>query len=192
MVRLRSERKQNVLGWSEFFCIKSSSLPFWPIGSGTKRTNLIWSKKCWRRSGTFLCNKKTYRSKQKVLIWSACFQNWSKIFWFGLLIIRTKAKRFDLVCLLSQLKQNILIWSAYYRNESKTFWFGLLIIGTKAKQFDLLLKLSQQKVSIWSIRTCIYQLQNLISRKLKKSGSRRLPVSSSRGVAIWSTINFKT
>jgi len=137
--------------------------------------------------------------KQNILIWSACFQNWSKIFWFGLLIIGTKAKRFDLVCLLSQLKQNILIWSAYYRNESKTFWFGLLIIGTKAKQFDLLLKLSQ-KVSIWSIRTCIYQLQNFISRKLKKSptprisesGSRRLPVSASRGVAIWSTINFKT
>ncbi len=107
--------------------------------------------------------------KQDILIWSACFQNWSKIFWFGLLIIGTKAKRFDLVSLLSQLKQNILIWSAYYRNKIKTFWFGLLIIGTKAKQFDLLLKLSQQKVSIWSIHTCIYQLQNFISRKLKKS-----------------------
>ena len=108
-------------GLVRILCIKSSSFPFWPIGSGTKRTNLIWS---------------------------ACFQNWSKIFWFGLLIIGTKAKCFDLVCLLSQLKQNILIWSAYYQNESKTFWFGLLIIGTKEKQFDLLLKWSQQKVSI--------------------------------------------
>ncbi len=106
--------------------------------------------------------------KQNILIWSAFFQNWSKIFWFGLLIIGTKAKRFYLVCLLSQLKENILIWSAYYRNESKTFWFGLLIIGKKAKQFDLLLKLSHQKVSIWSIRTCIYKLQNFISRKLKR------------------------
>ncbi len=144
--------------WSEFFCIKSSSFPFWPIGSGTKRTNLIWS---------------------------ACFQNWSKIFWFGLLFIGTKAKRFDLVCLLSQLKQNILIWAAYYRNESKMFWFGLLIIRTKAKQFDLLLKLSQQKVSIWSIRTCIYQLQNFTYiSKIKK-------VADS-SYAIWSTINFKT
>jgi hypothetical protein len=56
-------------------------------------------------------------------------------FRFGLLVFRTEAKYFDLVCLLSelkqnvfnlvcllsQLKQNILIWSAYYRNESKTF-----------------------------------------------------------------------
>jgi len=68
LVRLRSERKQNALVWSEFFCIKSSSFPFWPKSSGTKRTNLIWSRNCLRRSGTFLCNKKTYRSKQKVLI----------------------------------------------------------------------------------------------------------------------------
>ena len=157
-------------------------------------------KKLIDRSKRFWFGSLIIGTKAKHIDLVCLFSKWSKIFWYGLLIIRTKAKRFDLVCLLSQLKQNILIWSAYYRNESKTFWFGLLIIGTKAKQFDLLLKLSQQKVSIWSIRTCIYQLQNFISQKLKKSstpcigesGSRRLPVSASRGVAIWSTINFKT
>ncbi len=116
LVCLRSERKQNVLVWSEFFCIKSSSFPFWPIGSGTKRSNLIWSKNCQRRSGTFLCNKKTYRSKQKVLIWFPYYWNESKTFWFGLLVFRNEAKYFDLVCLLSELKQNVLIWSAYCLN----------------------------------------------------------------------------
>ncbi len=138
---------QNILVWSEFFCIKSSSFPFWPISSGTKRTNLIWSN-CLRRSGTFLCNKKTYRPKQMVLIWFPYYWNESKTFWFGLLVFRTEEKYFDLVCLLSELKQSVLIWSAYYLNKSNTFWFGLLIIGTKAKQFDLLLKLSQQLYSI--------------------------------------------
>ncbi len=99
---------------------------------------------------------KSNRSKQMVLIWFAYYVNESKTFWFGLLVIATKAKYFDLFCLWSELKQNVLIWSAYYRNKSKTFWFGLvitgtkkqniwfglLIIGTKAKLFDLLLKLS--------------------------------------------------
>ncbi len=56
-------------GLVRIFYIKSSSLPFRPIGSGTKRTNLIWSRNCLRRSGTFLCNKNTYRSKQNILIW---------------------------------------------------------------------------------------------------------------------------
>ncbi len=111
-IRMEAER----FGFVRIFCIKSSWFPFWPLGSGTKRTNLIWSKNCRRRRGTFLCNKKTYRSKQKVLILFPYYWNESKSFWFGLLVFRTEAKYFYLVCLLSELKQNILIWSAYYLN----------------------------------------------------------------------------
>ncbi len=150
-----NESKTYWFGPKKFF-VASRSFPFWPKNSGTKQTIFILSGNCLRQSRTFLFNPKTNRAKQKVLIWFAYYQNKSKIFWFGLLIIGTKAKHFDLVCLLSEQKQNILIWSAYYRNKSKTFWFGLLIIGnksksfwfglliigTKAKQFDLLLKLS--------------------------------------------------
>jgi hypothetical protein len=83
----------------------------------------FWSGNCLRQIRTFLFNPKTNRVKQKVLIWFAYYRNESKIFCFGLLIIGTKAKHFDLVCflselkakhfdlvcLLSELKQNILI-----------------------------------------------------------------------------------
>ena len=106
---LKIGREAERFGLVRILCIKSSSFPFWPIGSGTKRTNLIWSKNCRRRSGTFLCNKKTYRSKQKVLIWFPYYWNESKTFWFGLLVFRTEAKYFDLVCFLYELKQNVLL-----------------------------------------------------------------------------------
>ncbi len=112
------------------------------------------------------------KRKDKRFDIEAYYRNESKTFWYGLLIIGTKAKFFDLVqnfCYCKQIvfilaykfwdeakhfdliwklswsKQNILIWSAYYQNENKTFWFGPLIIGTKAKQFDFLWKLSQRK-----------------------------------------------
>jgi hypothetical protein len=103
-------------GLVRIFVCQKQFVSFWPIGSGTKRTNLIWSRNCLRRSGTFLCNKKTYRSKQKVLIWFPYYGNESKTFWIGLLVFRTEAKYFHWVCLLSELKQNVLIWSAYYLN----------------------------------------------------------------------------
>jgi hypothetical protein len=62
-------------GLVRIFLYQKQFVSVWPIGSGTKRTNLIWSKNCWRQSGTFLCNKKTYRSKQNILIWSAYYRN---------------------------------------------------------------------------------------------------------------------
>ncbi len=122
---LLSERKQNVLVWSAYYRNKSKTYWFGP-------KNSLMRANCFRFGPKSLGR--------------------SKAIWFGSLIIGTKAKCFDLFCLLSELKQIIFIWSAYYRNESKTFWFGLHIIGTKAKQFDLLLKLSQ----LYSIRRFLF------------------------------------
>ncbi len=104
-----SEQKQNVLVWSAFyrnesktywfgpknFFIASRSFPFWAKISGTKQSNLIWSGNCFRQSRTFLFNPKTNRSKQKVLIWFPYYCDKSKIFWFGLLVLRIEAKYFD-------------------------------------------------------------------------------------------------
>ncbi len=97
-----------------FFCKQIVSIlaqKFWD-----EAKQFIWSGNCLRQSRMLLFNPKTNRSKLKVLIWSDYYRHESKTFWFGLLIISTKAKHFDLVCLLSELKQNILICSAYYWN----------------------------------------------------------------------------
>jgi hypothetical protein len=124
------------------------------------------------------------------LIWSACFQNWSKIFWFGLLINGTKAKRFDLVCLLSQLKQNVLIWSAYYGKKSKTIWFAPKIIS--AKGFYLIhtyMYLSTLQIYISKMKKVANSPYRWVGEsptpRIGEPGSRRLPVSASQGVAIW-------
>ncbi len=137
-------------GLVRIFCVKSSSFPFWPIGSGTKQTNLIWSKNC--------------RSKR---------------FWFGLLIISTKVKHFDLVCLLSERKQNVLIWSAYYQNKSKTIWFAPKIISAEG---------------FYMIHTYIYLSTSNFSKIKKVADSlyRWVGESPTPRFAIWSTINFKT
>ncbi len=97
-------------------------LPFWPIGSGTKRTNLIWSRNCLRRSGTFLCNRKTYGLKQNILIWSGkCLMQ------SGTFLVNIKTHR---------SKQNVLNWYKLFFCQSRSFSFWPKRSGTEAKQFD--------------------------------------------------------
>ena len=99
----------------------------------------------------------------------------SKRFWFGSLIIGTKAKRFDLVCLLSQLKQNILIWSAYYRNKSKTIWFAPKIISEEG--FYLIhtyMYLSTSKLYISKIKKVADSPYRWVGESPTESGSRYL------------------
>ncbi len=59
--------------------------------SGTKQSNLICSRNCLGQNRTFLYNPKTYRSKQNIM--------------FDPLIIETKAKRLNMVRLLSNEKR---------------------------------------------------------------------------------------
>ncbi len=93
LVRLLSERKQNILIWSKKIFIASKSFPFWPENSGTKQSNLIWSGNCLGQNRTFHYNPKTYRSKQNVMIWSTYYRNESKTFWFGPIIVQRKKKK---------------------------------------------------------------------------------------------------
>ncbi len=104
LLSIGTKAKNFDLVWYQQIFIASRSFSFWPKNSGTKQSNLIWSGNCLDRSKTF---------------------------WFGRLIIGTKAKRFDLVLLLSERKQIVLIWSSYFRNESKTIWFAPKIISAK-------------------------------------------------------------
>ncbi len=141
---------QNVLVWPEFFNIKRSSLPFWPIGSGTKRTNLIWSRNCLRGSGTFLCNKKTNRLKQNILIWSKkkfiksrSFLYWPKdsgtkqnnLIWSGKYLMQSGT--FLVNTQTYRSKQNVLNWYKLFFCQSRSFPFWPKKSGTEAKQFDV-------------------------------------------------------
>jgi hypothetical protein len=101
------------------------------------------------------------------------------LFWFGLLIISTKAKHFDLVCLLSERKQNVLIWSAYYRNKSKTIWFAPKIIS--AEGFYLIhtyMYLSTSKLYISKIKKVADSPYRWVGEsptpRISESGSRYL------------------
>ncbi len=98
---------QKVLIWSAYYWNKSKTFWFGPKKfvsqayhfrySPKIQSNLIWSGNCLSQSRTFLFNPKTYRSMKNLLIWSANYPNKSKTFWFGPLIIRKKAKQFDLL-----------------------------------------------------------------------------------------------
>ena len=154
--------------WSEFFYIKSSSLPFWPTGSGTKQTNLICSRNCLMRSGTFLCNKKTYRSKQNILIWSQkkfiksrSFLYWPKdsgtkqnnLIWSGKCLMQSGT--FLVNTKTYRSKQNVLNWFKFFFllkqivsflakkvwDGSKSIRFGPKIIAAKSERFYLFQKL---------------------------------------------------
>ena len=88
----------------------------------------------------------------------------SKAIWFGLLIIRTKAKHFDLVQKCSYRKQIVsvwpknsgtkqsnLIWSENCLGQNRTFLYNPKTYTSKAKHFDLVQKCSYRKqiVSVW-------------------------------------------
>ncbi len=87
---------------------------------------LIWFGNCLRQSRTFLFNPKTKRSKQNVLIWYAYYWNKSKTFWFGLLIIGSKAKQFDLLRKLSQQKR---LPASVSGGVSDCFWCRPYCVG---------------------------------------------------------------
>jgi hypothetical protein len=103
LVCLLSEQKQNILIWSKNVLIASKSFLFGP-------KILVRRKAIWfgleivlgKIERFFIIQKLTDR-KQNFLIWFTYYRNESKTFWFGPLIIGTKAKQFDLLRKLSQL-----------------------------------------------------------------------------------------
>ncbi len=90
----RNESKTFWFGKKKSF-LASRSFPFWLKNSGTEQSSLIWS-------GSFLGKLERLYLIQKL-------KDQSKMLWFGPLIIGTKAKRFDLVRLVSERKQKYFI-----------------------------------------------------------------------------------
>ncbi len=127
------------------------------------------------------------------------------------LIIGTKAKRFDLVCLISERKQNILIWYIKYCIGSRSFSFwpknsgmkqsNLIWSGNCPRQsrtflFNPKTNRSKQNILNWS---AYYRNESktfwfdplIIGKKAKQfdllgklSQQKWLPASVSRGVGI--------
>jgi hypothetical protein len=92
-----SNERTNVLISKLIIGTKAKHFVLVPLLSEQKQNILIWSENCLRQSRTFLFSPKTVIDR-------------SERFWFSSLFIGTKAKRFDLVHLVSERKQNILIW----------------------------------------------------------------------------------
>ncbi len=82
---------------------------------------LIWSGNCLGQNRTFLYNPKTYRSKQNVLIWSTYYRNESKMFWFGPLIVGTKAKQLGFARVPLTM---LLIYLKFGKSALNSFFFS--------------------------------------------------------------------
>jgi hypothetical protein len=92
------------------------------------------------------------KRKDKRFDIEAYYRNESKMFWFGLLSIGTKAKIFDLVPKKFLFQADRFHFGLKILGRSKAIWFGLEIVMIEAKRFDLVGLLSERKqnVLIWS------------------------------------------